>query len=111
METHTPEQRLRQLVPSLFLSGQVTSWAWSETEKELVKPDFGGMAACCMYPRWVGSDRVWSTGRARTKRQLYWIVARTGRASDVGDQLLCYRNMKAILGEQCKLDCGCESAW
>ena len=42
-EGHTPRQRLRQLEPSLFWSGQTTSLLASETENEPVRDERGGM--------------------------------------------------------------------
>lgn len=44
----TPKHRLRQLDPSLLVNGQTTSLLASETEKELVNDDRGGMI--CTYP-------------------------------------------------------------
>jgi hypothetical protein len=43
MEKLTPKHRLRQLEPSLLVKGQTTSLLASETEKELVSDDRGGM--------------------------------------------------------------------
>lgn len=56
-ETLTPRQRFRQFVPSLFVNGQTTSLLTSETEKELVSEDRGGMARR-MYPLPVGRIRA-----------------------------------------------------
>lgn len=42
----TPRHRLRQLEPSLLVSGQTTSLLASDTEKELVSEVRGGMV--CM---------------------------------------------------------------
>jgi len=39
-------QRLRQPEPSWFFSGQTTSLLASVTEKELVRPDRGGIPSC-----------------------------------------------------------------
>jgi hypothetical protein len=39
----TPRQRFRQAEPSWFFSGHTTSLVASETEKELVKEDLGGI--------------------------------------------------------------------
>lgn len=39
----TPRHRLRQLEPSLLVSGQTTSLLASVTEKELVREGLGGM--------------------------------------------------------------------
>jgi hypothetical protein len=42
----TPRQRFLQAEPSWFFSGHTTSLVASETEKELVREDLGGI------PRW-----------------------------------------------------------
>jgi hypothetical protein len=46
----TPVHRLRQLEPSLFFKGQMTSLLASVTENELVSELRGGMVHMCSVP-------------------------------------------------------------
>lgn len=60
----TPKHRLRQLDPSLFVSGHTTSLLASDTEKELVKEVRGGMVCMCEAEATGESEN----GRERRKR-------------------------------------------
>lgn len=53
----TPRHRLRQLDPSLLVSGHTTSLLASDVEKELVSEDRGGMARR-IQAAWRGEDEA-----------------------------------------------------
>lgn len=57
-EALTPRQRLRQLEPSWLRRGQTTSLFASETEKDEVKEDRGGIVQCRPHHAQAGVERL-----------------------------------------------------